>query len=393
MRVAIVSATYPPTPGGVARHVADVAKALHSNGVDVSVITKAVRGLAANEKIDGVQVLRMRVPGPRVSASSSFVLDALRCLARLHPDIIHSHELTVPTTTAVTAKLMLRVPVVVTAHTSGPLIGDVAKISRAFLGKQRLSLLRSNVDKFVATSHVIDGEMAAVGIPAMKRVLIPNGIDMNHFAPVDEVEKRVLRRKLSLPDSEIVVFTGRLVWEKRVHHLLAIWPTIRKLFPNAILLILGSGPLEEDLRQQNVEGVHFTGLVQDVAPYLKASDLLVMPSRYEGFSLSALEGIACGLPVVATRVGAIPDLVNHGTSGYIVSPDDIAALQDTIVDLLKDPERRIAFGQYGRRHAEGTYSLHGVADSLSKVYDSLVISARRKTKRKLPVTSDGTPIF
>jgi glycosyltransferase involved in cell wall biosynthesis len=339
---------------------------------DVYVVTKQFGSTPLEENLGAVKVRRISVHGKGAFANASFVFMAFLLALRIRPNIVHSHELHLPTIAGVLIKIILRIPLVVTIHTQGPLIGDVAVVKRAFLGKARLYTFRRLVDKFIAISRTLDIEMANAGIPRNKRVTIPNGIDMQCFSPVDQDTRRQLRHELSLPDGLITIISGRLVWEKRVQNLLQIWPQIRYTFPNAWLLVVGSGEYEENFRSRNVEGVILTGEVKNVASYIQASDILAMLSEFEGFSLSVLEGLACGIPVVATPVGAIPQLISHEMNGLIVPVDDLPALQTAILMLLGEPSLRSQFGKIGRESVVHDYSWDVLSDKLTTTYMSAI---------------------
>jgi glycosyltransferase involved in cell wall biosynthesis len=118
-------------------------------------------------------------------------------------------------------------------------------------------------------------------------------VDTELFAPLSDSQKQRLRTELGLPsNAKIIVYLGRLTAEKRVDHLLCIWPEIRAAFPEAQLMIVGTGPEEAHLRQMSVPGVQFTGQVDDTIPYLQATDLFVLPSATEGLSNSMLEALS-----------------------------------------------------------------------------------------------------
>lgn len=372
MRVAMIIHGYAPRVGGAERQLGALAPVLQTQGVDVSVLTRRLPGTSAFEKIDEVPVYRLPVPGPKPVASLTFTLSALLLLNKLRPDLIHAHELISPATTALTAHYLLNRPLVLTPHLGGPL-GDVQRMRRKTLGGLRLSLFRREAAAFVAISSEIDSELAAAGVPTHRRVLIANGVNPQHFSKPSIEEKRERRKTLGLsPQSCVAVFVGRLVPIKRLDILLIIWPEIRKNCPDAVLLILGSGPLESELKQAAPEGVQFCGSQADVTPYLQAADLFVLSSDSEGLPVSLLEGMACGLPCVATRVGGIPDVIDHGENGWLVPPDDPSSLQQAILTLFNDPILRQRLGQKGRQRVLQKYTVENMAARLIRLYQDIL---------------------
>jgi glycosyltransferase involved in cell wall biosynthesis len=375
LRVVMMMQGYHPLVGGAERQVGALAPLLQQQGVDVQIITRRYHGLKRFERVEGIPVHRVPVPGPKPLASLSYTVAALPLARRLRPDVIHAHELLSPTTTAITARRLFGVPVVVTAHRSGP-PGDVQRLQQKAFGRRRLKLFREQVDLFTVISREIDEELASIGVPPERRVFIPNGVDTGRFAPVAPDVKSSLRVSMGLPEGPLVIFTGRFVPEKRVRHLIEIWPAVRKARPAASLLLLGAGSEEEGLRRSAGDGIHFCGMVDDVAPYLQAADLFVLPSAAEGLSVALLEALSTALPVVVTAVGGAGDVVESGENGWLVPPDDPRALQEAIVSVLGDERRQDTIGRKGRDTVLRDYSLPEVSSRLRRVYEALVPSGQ-----------------
>ena len=383
LRVVHIIQSYLPLGGGAERLVATLASPLRRQDVEIVVVTRRYPGLAPFESIDGVPVYRLPIPRPKPIAALSFTLTALPLLRRLQPDVIHAHELLSPSTIAIVAKRLLGgIPVVAMPHRGGYL-GDIDKLQTRSLGKQRLSLLRRHVDAFVTISREIDAELDGVGIPPRQRVPIPNGVDTRRFEPLPAEAKQMLRRQLDLPQAPIAIFAGRLVAEKCIDLLIGVWPAVRTAHADACLLLLGTGPQEGALRQAASAGIRFTGRVEDVAPFLQAADLFVLPSATEGLSVALLEAMAAGLAPVATAVGGTPDLIEHGQNGWLIPVGDPAALQNAIIALLGDRQRRQQMGRRGRQQIVRDYALPVVAQRLRTLYDQLIAGQFATASRPL----------
>ena len=383
LRVAHIIQTYLPLGGGAERLVATLAPLLRRQDVEIVVVTRRYPGLAPFESINGVPVHRLPIPGPKPVAALSFTLTALPLLQRLRPDVIHAHELLSPSTIAVAAKRLLGgIPIVAMPHRGGYL-GDIDKLQERLLGKQRLALLRRHVDAFVTISREIDAELDGAGVPPWQRVPIPNGVDTRRFEPLPAAARQTLRRQLDLPQTPIAIFVGRMVAEKCIDHLIAVWPAVRAAHPDACLLLLGTGPQEEALRQAATAGIRFTGRVEDVAPFLQAADLFVLPSATEGLSVALLEAMATGLPPIATAVGGTPDLIEHGQNGWLIPAGDPAALQNAIVALFADPQQRQRMSRHGRQQIVRDYALPVVAQRLRTLYDQLIAGRFATASRPL----------
>ncbi|HMA09812.1 MAG TPA: glycosyltransferase family 4 protein, partial [Ramlibacter sp.] len=283
---------YAPIIGGGQTQLAGQAALLAGLGVDVKVLTRRWwPELAPFEQIGPGAVYRLPASGPKAVAAIRYILSAAWTIGRLRPDVLHAHELLSPTTAAILARWLFGPPLVATVLGGGAL-GDLRKIQRGRLGRFRTWLVLRSVDAFVVISDEIDAELETLGVPARKRLPIANGVDTERFSPVQEAERLRLREALCLPDGKLVIFTGRLEKEKQVEHLLAAWPALLEQVPDVQLLVLGIGSLGAALRAQATDHVHFLGGKADVAPYLRAADLFVLPSNREGLSVSMLEAMS-----------------------------------------------------------------------------------------------------
>jgi glycosyltransferase involved in cell wall biosynthesis len=388
LRVVMISQGYYPIVGGAERQVTLLSGELARRGIDVHVLTRCFPGLKSFEQVEGVSIHRLPAPRPKVLASLVFMLSALRTIHQLRPDILHAHELFSPTTTAVAAGKMFGIPVVATVHGGG----EIARLLQKTLGKTRLRIFGSEVDCFVTINRVIDEQLASLGIPTEHRRYIPNGVNSEHFCPVDPAEKERLRSALHLSRGPVIIYAGRLVGLKRVDQLISAWSEVHRAYPAAELLIIGSGPEENSLKNQAASlqinlgkatpqgesgiGIRFLGEIQDVAPYLQTADLFVLPSSREGLSVALLEAQACGLPVVAVDVGGNADLIQHLRTGWLIPSDSSQALSASlavaICALLADAGLREKIGRFARELVIQSYSLRNIADHLHQLYIDLL---------------------
>jgi glycosyltransferase involved in cell wall biosynthesis len=370
MCVAMFIHQYYPRFGGAEQQLANLSPALQARGVEVHVLTRRFPGLAPFERINGVPVHRLPIPGPKPTASMSFTLTALGLLRKLRPNVVHAHTLFSPTTTALLAKQLLDVPVVVTVHGGGK-TGEVVRLQNKALGAARLKLFSQHVDAFVTISQEIKGVLVDSGVPEEHCVFIPNAVDVERFIPLSPAQKRAQRAALDLPDVPIAIYTGRLAPEKCLDRLVTLWADVRAMHPQALLLLVGAGPEEEALRKVAGDGVCFVGRVDDVLSYLQAADLFVLSSRAEGLSVALLEAMACGLPAVITEVGGAADVIRHGTHGWLAPVDDTSALRNALISLFGHDQMRIAFGKQARARVVQEFALPVAADRLRALYDRL----------------------
>src|SRR5690349_18277841 len=217
IRVVMIIQAYYPRLGGAERQLASLAPLLKDLGIEIMILTRRYdRGLPSFEMIDDVPVYRLPVPGPKPFAALSFSLQAMPLIHRFKPHVIHAHELLSPVTTAIMARRFFNIPVVAKVLRGGEL-GDLSKLEKRAFAAQRIASIKNGVDSFIVISHEIDRELARIGVPSERRAFIPNGVDLERFAPLTKERKAALRESQNLPQGPLVVFSGRLDPEKRVH--------------------------------------------------------------------------------------------------------------------------------------------------------------------------------
>jgi glycosyltransferase involved in cell wall biosynthesis len=370
-RIVMIFQSYLPEVGGAQRQFSLQAPFLQARGYDVQVIARKRPGLKSFEMMGTVPVHRIPAPGPKPVAAIVFIFMTLWKIWQLRPDMIHAYELLSPTTVAIFAKRLFRVPLLVKVLRGG-MLGDLHKVLRGRGGERRAKWIVNSVDAYAVISSEIDAELASIGVSESKRFFIPNGVELARFAPVLAGKKRELRKQLNLPDGTIAIFGGRFEPEKRLDQLLDVWKRIRLGGGDAWLVLAGSGSEETRLRDIAGDGVIFPGAVEDFVPYLQVSDIFILPSATEGLSNSLLEAMACGLPAIATSVGGAPDVVKHGEEGWLIAPDAPAELEEALNIFLGDAVLRERVGVAARKKIEAKYSLEAVVDGLDRLYSSLL---------------------
>jgi glycosyltransferase involved in cell wall biosynthesis len=216
--------------------------------------------------------------------------------------------------------------------------------------------------RVVANSQAASARLRLEGVPPHKIEVIHNGIDVAAFAP----------RQYSRRPRRIAV-VACLREEKRIDVLIAAAPRILARYADAEFWVVGDGTCREQLiglaRSSGVsQSFHFLGHREDVPAVLAQADLFVLPSRSEAFPNAVTEAMAAGLPVVATDVGGIPELVADGQTGRLVPPGDAAALSRALLDLLDDPARAAEFGRAARHRIEQSFSFDRMVDRFADLY-------------------------
>jgi glycosyltransferase involved in cell wall biosynthesis len=218
--------------------------------------------------------------------------------------------------------------------------------------------------RIVANSQAAAQQVAADGVPEGRIIVISNGIDPS-IVPRIHYSARPRR----------IAVVACLRQEKRIDVLIAAAPRVLERHPDAEFLIVGDGPCREQLtalaRATAVfDRFQFLGHRDDVPAVLAQADLLVLPSQSEAFPNAIIEAMAAGLPVVATHVGGIPELVEEGRTGRLVPPGDANALAGALLDVLDPPARAAEFGRAGRRRIEETYSFDRMVEQFETLYVS-----------------------
>lgn len=231
-------------------------------------------------------------------------------------------------------------------------------------------------DQVIAVSDGVKSDLMVRGIPAGAIRVVHNGIKLlpRNGDHNNDCERAKFRRSLGLDGDEFVIGTvGRLSKVKGQRDLIEAFSHVRTNLGRALLLIAGEGPLRDELEQTvkrlNLTGaVKFLGFVSDIPRFLGAIDIFAMSSYSEGMPVALLEALAASKPVLATRVGGIPEVICNTDAGILVGPGDIPALANGIIALSRDTRRQIAFGETGRKIVEKAFSVRAMAQSYVSCY-------------------------
>jgi glycosyltransferase involved in cell wall biosynthesis len=299
-----------------------------------------------------------------------------RFFRRFRPHIVHTHTAKAGAIGRLAARLT-GVPVVVHTYHGHVFHGYFSRpMTSLFLAVER-SLARST-SRLLTVSESVKRELERyrIGRPGQVAVL-PLGLDLDRFLTC-EARGGELRRELGLGDrSPLVGVVARLVPIKRHQDFIAASALVAVRIPDAMFLIIGDGERRAELealvrRQGLAERVKFLGWRQDLDRIYADLDAVVLTSANEGSPVSLIEAMAAACPVVATRVGGVPDLVEHGVSGLLGRAGDPAATAEAIATLLADPERRRALGQAGRKRVRDAYGIDRLVSDMDRLYSDLV---------------------
>jgi glycosyltransferase involved in cell wall biosynthesis len=246
-----------------------------------------------------------------------------------------------------------------------------------FRGLERL--LAPVADTLIAVSPEVRDDLIALEVaPPEKFTIIRLGIELDErVAAAHEARKRT-RRIMGVPDDRFLVgWIGRMTGVKRGADVLRAFRLLRDEGIDACLCMVGDGPEREQLEQlagelELMRDCLFPGYQEDVGPFFAAFDAFVLPSANEGTPVTAIESLASGCPVVATRVGGVPDVVEDGIDGFLVEPGDLGAIADRLARLADDPELRARMGVAGREHVLPRYAVERLIDDVDGLYRTLL---------------------
>jgi len=204
--------------------------------------------------------------------------------------------------------------------------------------------------------------------------LIPNGVDLNRFIMANEQMRREARERMNMGDVPLIGIVARLSDVKGIDVLLKAMPVVLKEIPSVNLMIVGQGPEEDHLKGLTKDlsltgSVHFKNTINQTEGLLPAFDVFVMPSLMEGLGLSVMEAQACGIPVVASKVGGLIDLIEDGVSGYLVLSNDSTALAIRIIEVLRNRIQAKMMAVQARLNIEKYFSAEKMALETFKIYE------------------------
>ena len=397
-KVCIFTETYYPVVGGGETQARLLAEGLSACDYQVIVLTRQMDPSQKRKETYGaITVFRLPPVGRQHWKKWGLLLFGLPALIRLRDQyhILLVSGFRIIGVAAVLASLAMRKVCLLKADNNGEMSGRFfsAGLARAGLKTESLpvklflkarNVLLRRADAFVAVSSDIQNEFVEQGVRASQKIhRIPNSVDVSLFRPVTESEKGEIRQKLGIPEkASLVVYTGRLVSYKGLPLLLKVWERILKRHPTAFLLLVGGGSLdihncERELRDfvqtRNLQGgVSFAGEVHDVHSYLQAADIFVFPTEKEAFGISLIEAMACGLPVIATAVGGLKDILEHRRNGWVVAAGDEEGLHQALEHMLSDTVLAESLGRAAWKTVQERYTTHQVTQAYTNLFASLL---------------------
>jgi len=332
MNVLVISNTYPSKN--------------HQGGIFVENQVKCLQNL----RLD-VKTLVKR--GAEARAYLSFWIRNVLFLLFGKYDLVHAHY---GFHSALIAAVLKRRPLVTTFHGSDALFEPLR--NRVYLMLQKFVVSRS--DHIIAVSNEVRNVLISwLGADPAKISVISCGVDTKFFAPGSKTDAR---KNLGIgEDEKVVLFVGHVTYGKGID---VLCECARRM-PEITFIVVGKGALSDQ-----PDNCRFVGnLPNDQVPeWINASDVLVLPTRSEGTPVVLMEALSCGVPVVASSVGGIPDLVKDKQTGYLVDKEDVDTFETRLQELLESTENAMRMGQKGRKDMVENYDGCKIAERIKNVY-------------------------
>lgn len=382
MRVLLLNYEFPPAGGGAGFATLNIARELVRKGVHVDILTSRIDNERDGDIVDGARVFRVTswrkgIHDCGFVGAYSFVGFAAMKRRNLHNSTKYDLEhffFSLPTGALTFAPVPGKAPPYIVSLRGSDVPG-YDPFNKKLTTMHRLLMpatkrIWRKASSVVALSNGLR-EIAMRTAPTIDMKVVSNGMNIEKFTPGRP------RIRESAGDPLRLLTVTRLLERKGVHHLLEAIAKPTRL--NVTLRIVGSGSYEDHLRMKTeelglTEHVTFDGFVNtDKLPALyREADVFALPSQTESFGLVFAEAMACGLPIVATTVGGIPELITSGKEGILVNPDEPGLVRAAIEQMLSDDTARIEMGKAGRQRIEDRYTWSRIADQYLEIYKQCI---------------------
>ena len=397
MKILMLTWEYPPrVVGGIARVVHDLSHRLIKDGHEVTVVTYKEGNVEDFEDDNGVKVYRVNnyMINPNnfidwiMQLNFNLISKATEIINKEGPfDVIHAHDWLVAYA-AKTLKDSFKTPIIATIHATeaGRNSGIHDEVQR-YINDTEWMLTYESTEVIVNSNYMKNELQRLFGLPYEKINVVPNGVNLNLYNGVEKDYN--FRRQYAADNEKIILYVGRLVYEKGIQNLIAAMPKVLNGYHDSKLIIAGKGGMIDELRDEvrrlNIENkVYFTGYLNlnQVTKMYKCADVAVFPSTYEPFGVVALEGMLSGTPVVVSDVGGLNEIVQHrenGMKSYAGNPNSIA---DSILELLYNPGLGSEVSRAAKAKVKAQYNWNKIAQDTHFIYQKAICQTMAEKQRR-----------
>jgi 1,4-alpha-glucan branching enzyme len=374
--------------GGISPHVYYLSKSLTRKGMKVYVVTCDFPGAPQHEVLDGVEIFRIdsyKNPSPDFATwvylmNVNMQKEAAAIIKGLdgNVDVLHVHDWLVATA-GIGLKHVFRKPLFATIHST-----EIGRRNGIHFDYERMiheteAWLTYEAWKVICCSdYMVSHVRWAFGLPADKQIMIPNGVNADVYAEIEKTDLTQFRIKFASPEEKIVLFVGRLVYEKGVHVLVNAIPKVLEKV-NAKFVIVGNGYMKEQLsglvKSLGIaQKVLFTGFVDDetLRKLQICADVSVVPSLFEPFGIVALEAMAAKSPVVVSDTGGLGEIVDHDVDGVKVYTNNPDSLAWGIIRVLTDEKNAQRLRSNAYKKIQEKYNWDRIAQQTENIYKSVL---------------------
>lgn len=389
MKICFVPTMFPKYKGDYyGSFVFNDAKTLVKRGLEVHVVTQHNPDIPYDEIMDGVHVHRFKWLEPKkfkalvhfnglidnfrlLTYLISLFFNLLRIVRKYDIDIIHAHSVIPTGLMGVIVAKIVRKPIIITSHGM-----DITNFENSSFFKKLIVFSLNKSNGSIAVSENLAEKMRSLGTNPNIITVLRNGVDTTRFTPL---KNKDLRKSYKIKDEEILIlFVGYLDSFKGIFEIVNAFNKIKKDNCFAKLMIVGTGPKKNELKNRVLDlglekSVILTGNVEPekIHTYYQASDIFVLPSYTDsgGPPLVFIEAMACGLPVIGTDVGGIPEGIKNGINGFIVPSKNVDELAKKLEVLIKNEDLRKEFGINSlRKIRENSMTLEKKAKKVTNLY-------------------------
>ena len=385
VKICVVPTMFPKYKGDYyGSFVFDEVKILVKNGFEVHIVTQHNSGIPYEEIMDGIHVHRFRWFEPKefkalvhfkgfmdylrlITYVISLFFNLIYVFRKFNMDIIHAHSVVPTGFIGVIVAKILRKPILITAHGM-----DISNYENSPFFKRLITFSLINSNKAIAVSEDLAKKIELMGINN-NLLTLRNAVDINRFKPSKNI---IMRHSNKIKDDELLIlFIGNIEIFKGIFELLEAFQQINSNNKNVKLMIIGGGTKEHKIKNKvskyNLDDyVIFKGEIspETIQNYYQMADIFTLPSYTEGLPMVVIEAMACGIPVVGSNAGGIPELVKDNVNGFLVPPKDVEILKEKLEILVDNDKLRKKFGKGALETVDDEFNIDKKVEKLKKIY-------------------------